>query len=125
MESWTGLEVDTTSPLSDMEYRAAIVEAFGADDDNDDLEAKIAGNMDRLFKDVGPQFSTPMHSLKSSPTKSQYLLLFGKNPSDQDIFVMLASYDTFPHFAACLNDLKRHNMITELNMAKLVKACSA
>tara|TARA_Y100000389_G_C17471266_1_gene531331 strand:+ start:18787 stop:19167 length:381 start_codon:yes stop_codon:yes gene_type:complete len=125
MESWTSPEIGTTYPLSDMEYRAAIVDAFGIDDDDhDDIEAKIAETMDCLFKAVGSQFSTPIQSLKSSPTKSQYLLLFGKDLSDQDIFVMLTSYDTFPYFAACLNDLKRHNIISELNMENLVHACS-
>ena len=101
-------------------YRIQLLEALGVG-----IEESFSGAVDALFKDVGDCFAPAIEAIRSPDSRfGQYLLLFGANASDNDVFSILFSMDLFQYTHACICDLDRNKVIDESNMQNLVSACT-
>ena len=100
-------------------YRIQLLEALGMD-----VKESFSGAVDLLFKDIGEHFAPAIEAIRSPESRfGRYLLLFGKNASDNDVFSILFSMDLFQYTHACICDLDKNKAIDEPNMQNLVSAC--
>ena len=124
LDSWTipdGLVA--TPPEDDTQYRTLLLASMGIDGDAPDVWEVLGKRADDLFAEVGQLFGEAIRALRESPTKSQYLMLFGREASDKDVFVLFFSFDLFTYVARCLNDIKTVGDVDQTHMKDLVVAC--
>ena len=124
LDSWTISDGLAPIPLEDdTQYRNLLIASMGIDGDTPDVWEVLGRRSDALFAEVGHLFGEAIGTLRESPTKSQYLLLFGREASDRDVFVLFFSFDLFAYTAQCLNDLKTVGDVDQTHMKDLVVAC--
>ena len=100
-------------------YRIQLLQALGVG-----IKEPFSGAVDALFKDVGEHFVPAIEAVRSSDSRfGRYLLLFGENASDNDVFSILFSMDLFQYTHACICDLDKNKVIDEANLQNLVLSC--
>ena len=124
LDNWTISDgLSTSLPEDDTQYRNLLLASMGIDRDVADVWEVLGRRSDDLFEEVGHLFGEATRALRKSPTKSQYLMLFGREASDKDVFVLLFSFDLFAYVAQCLNDIKTVGDVDKTHMKDLVVAC--
>ena len=124
LDRWTVVDTLEATPQEECaQYRNLLLASMGIDCDTPDLWGVLASHSDDVFAEVGHMFREAIIELRQSPSKSQYLLLFGSEASENDVFVLLFSFDTFVQLARCLNDIKTLGEIDTAHMKELVVAC--
>ena len=109
---------------TDVEYRSNLLATLGIDDGDCNVDELIMEGVDALYTEIGPRFKACLTALRSSPSRAQYLMLYGANPSDADLFVFLLSFDTFFHFSKCVDEIAASQRINEKTMEPLLRICS-
>jgi len=124
LDRWTVIDSPAASlPEDDSQYRDLLLASMGIDSDAPDMWEVLGRRSDDIFEEVGHLFGEAIAALRDSPTKSQYLLLFGREASDKDVFVLLFSFDLFAQVGQCLNDIKTLGEVGQTHMKDLVVAC--
>lgn len=108
----------------DKTYRSWLLNCFGVEESCADLDRALVRQADKLYGTIGQNFSRPLEQLKRSESFAPYLLLYGNNPSDADVFTMLLSYDLFPFFARCVNEFSANGVISAEALTALTEQCS-
>lgn len=109
---------------NDVEYRSSLLTTLDIGDTEPDVDLLTIKKVDELYKDVGSHFKECIAGLRGSPSRAQYIMLYGPEPTDADLFVFLLSFDTFFHFSKCVDQLVANQKIDSEAMAPLLRICS-
>ena len=108
----------------DIEYRSNLLATLGIGNDEPEVDKLTIRKVDELYADVGHHFEECIKSLRKSPSRAQYIMLYGPEPTDADLFVFLLSFDTFFHFSKCVDQIVVNQSIDTETMSPLLRICS-
>ena len=109
---------------NDVEYRSSLLSTLGIRDEDPEVDLLTIKKVDELYKDVGSHFKECIAGLRESPSRAQYIMLYGPEPTDADLFVFLLSFDTFFHFSKCIDQIVTNESVDSETMAPLLRICS-